>query len=151
MNQHWLKFSKTLELFSFYSTCSPFCVILLLKENFCELNAIPRYLLKPVTQFLLRAKTEYDHESSVDNINVSVGSKSSQNLMSDIKPSVPFATSWISAVYSKGLCHGLPPSSWFPLSLINDNIKHIFTNEAVAKVSQATSHTFGLSIKLTCR
>ncbi|KAL5252383.1 hypothetical protein ACHWQZ_G015225 [Mnemiopsis leidyi] len=49
------------------------------------------------------AKTEYDHESSVDNINVSVGSKSSQNLMSDIKPSVPFATSWISAVYSKDL------------------------------------------------
>ena len=49
-----------------------------------------------------RAKTEYDHESSVDNINVSVCSKSSSNQMSDVKPALPFATSWISAVYSKG-------------------------------------------------
>ena len=48
-----------------------------------------------------RAKTEFDHESSVDNINVSVSSKTASTQSSE-KQTVPFSTSWISAVYSKG-------------------------------------------------
>ncbi|XP_063678771.1 uncharacterized protein LOC134814537 isoform X2 [Bolinopsis microptera] len=84
----------------------------------------------PAAHIDVIAKTEFDHESSVDNINVSVSSKTASTQSSE-KQTVPFSTSWISAVYSKG-----PPLDLFTC------------DQYQAMLSQRTTYCYPILTKL---